>query len=285
MSDAKRAALQTQSPQLTSEGWTARLELEFAERDGQTFLARRRHVGPLVVQRPFFPESQVCHVYVVHPPGGIVGGDELTIDVRVARGSHALLTTPAATKFYRCESARARQRQILHIEAATLEWLPQETIFFPGARARSETIVHLSRDSKFIGWELPCLGLPARSEAFDRGRLALDMEVWIDATPRFIDRLRLDGESPARTARWGLAGFDALGTLLAYPAEQAILEQLRALAWQDVEWGVTVVDDVVVCRCMAAHAETVRRAFIDAWRILRPALLGKPAHAPRIWAT
>lgn len=287
MSETQRAALELAGMDgaAAARGWTARLELDFARRGDATFLARRAHVGPLLVQRPFFPEPGACHVYVVHPPGGIVGGDDLTIAVRASEGSHALLTTPAATKFYRCNGARAQQRQRLAVQSATLEWLPQETIFYREAKARSETIVDLSADSRFIGWEIPCLGLPARGESFDRGQLRLGMEVWIDGVPRFIDRLQIDGEHRARSAGWGLAGFEAIGTLLAYPATNDMLTLVRELAFEDVETAATLVDGVLVYRCLGGQAEAVKRAFVAVWSKLRPLMLHRPPVPPRIWAT
>lgn len=287
MSEMQRVELEPvggEGPEST-QGWTARLELTFAARNGDTFLAGRRHVGPLLVQRPFFPEPGACHVYVVHPPGGVVGGDDLTISVQASEASHALLTTPAATKFYRCAGRRARQRQVLKVDRATLEWLPQESIFYPDAHARSDTIVELTSNSRFIGWEIPCLGLPARGEPFKRGQLRLSMEVWVDGVPRFIDRLHIDGESPARSAVWGLAGFDALGTLIAYPATSSAVDAVRELVLDEVECTVTLVDGVLVCRCLGAQAEAVKRAFVRIWSTLRPLLLDRPAVQPRIWAT
>src|SRR5262245_22778216 len=116
-------------------GWVASLDLEFAARGARTILARRASVGPLVVQRPFYPEGDVAHVYLVHPPGGVVGGDQLQLNVLAKQGAHALLTTPAATKFYRSDGRIARQRQDIIVDAASIEWLPQETIVFPDARA------------------------------------------------------------------------------------------------------------------------------------------------------
>ncbi len=126
----------------TSSGWQAHLRLRFngdiprflengdAPRPvGRTRLVERTHTGPLVVQRPFHPEGDPCHVYLVHPPGGVVGGDELRIDVQVDAGAHALITTPAATKFYRCDGRVSSQTQELRAAGATLEWLPQENIF------------------------------------------------------------------------------------------------------------------------------------------------------------
>jgi len=269
----------------TDSGWSARLELDFAQRGGATILARRAHLGPLLVQRPFFPEPNACHVYIVHPPGGIVGGDDLAIAVRTLPGAHALVTTPAATKFYRCESKQARQRQNFAVDTATFEWLPQETIFYPGTVARSETIVRLERTSRFIGWEMPCLGLPARGERFDRGRLMLDLELWIDDEPRVIERLRLDGSSPAQDATWGFAGHEAIGTLLAYPANDAHIAAVRAMPGTGVELAVTCVDEVLMCRCLGAQGEHVKRAFVAIWQTLRPLMLGRGAVLPRIWAT
>src|SRR5689334_13378367 len=102
-------------------GWEASLDLEFAARGARTILARRASVGPLVVQRPFYPEGGVAHVYLVHPPGGVVGGDQLRLRVVAEEGAHALLTTPAATKFYRSDGRVARQRQEIVADGATVE--------------------------------------------------------------------------------------------------------------------------------------------------------------------
>lgn len=266
-------------------GWRAQLKLQFAQRDGTTYLPVRQHQGPLLVQRVFHPEGAPCHAYLVHPPGGVVGGDELLLDVDVEEGAHALITTPAATKFYRSDGRLARQVQQLTLRRSILEWLPQETIFYRGANVASETRVQLDRESKFLGWEIPCLGLPARQEAFETGRLRLNLELWCDDTPLLIDRMRLDGEGDARTARWGLNGFEAVGTLVAFPADRAALELARSVNAEAVESAVTLVDGVLVCRAVAAQAEPIKTLFIALWQQLRPQLLGRPAVLPRIWAT
>ncbi len=115
--------------QAEPEGWRAELRLGFARSGERTVLAERRHVGPLQVQRPFYPEGgRFCHVYVLHPPGGVVGGDELRLDVDVAGHAHALVTTPAAGKFYRSRGPRALQLQILRVAPhASLEWFHWRT--------------------------------------------------------------------------------------------------------------------------------------------------------------
>jgi urease accessory protein len=269
-------------------GWQAELRLRFS--GTPTRLIERRHKGPLVIQRPFHPEGDPCHVYLVHPPGGVVGGDELRVDVRVDPGAHALITTPAATKFYRCAGRVSSQTQELQATGATLEWLPQENIFYRGADARTVTRVHLDGASKFIGWEIACLGLPARGEVFDAGALRLDLELWrsgeADTTlPVFIDRLRLAGESRAREAFWGLGGRTAVGTLLATPAGDAQRDRLRELCAERPQAAVSLVDGVLVLRALAAQGETIRKLFIEAWQLLRPSVIGREAAPPRIWAT
>ena len=287
---------------IASPGWRAGLRLQFSARGTQTWLSRREHYGPLRVQRSFYPErvhadppqhrlageqraSGPCHTYLVHPPGGIVGGDELHIQIEVTDGAHAVLTTPAATKFYRSDGRVARQLQQISLGAAALEWLPQETIFYPGARARSATRVDLGAGSRFIGWEIPCLGLPARQEKFDSGHLALDLELWRNQRPLFVDRLRIDGESVARGALCELAGHHAIGTLLAYPADPGLLALVRATACEGTQVAATLVDGVLMCRALADQAEFVRRTFVTLWRAIRPRLLGCEAVLPRIWAT
>jgi len=261
-------------------GWRAQLQLTFARRASRTRIVDRQHHGPLLVQRPFYPEGDVCHTYIVHPPGGVVGGDELQLQVDIRNEAHALLTTPAAAKFYRSDGRTARQEQILRARDATLEWLPQESIFYPQANVRSTTRIELGSSAKFIGWEIVCLGLPARKQPFDQGQLRLHLELWVDDSPRLVDRLRISGNS-----QWGLGGHEAIGTLLAYPATRAMIESVRDLQSAGVELGATLVDNVLVCRALAAQGEPIKRAFIESWRILRPQLLDRPAVPPRIWAT
>lgn len=269
-------------------GWRAELELGFTGREGRTVLSHRRHLGPLRVQRPFYPEGGVCHVYVVHPPGGVVGGDRLDLRVDCRDGAHALLTTPAAGKFYRSGERPQRQLVSIDLRAASLEWLPQETIYYPGATVRQQLLLRLDAASRFFGWEVGCLGLPARAEPFATGTITQGFELWLDQRPLLLDRLRLDAAAGSLGAPWGLGGYAALGTLVAYPAMPADLEAVLAVAGIEEgegRCGVSLVDGVLVGRCLGYQAERVRRLFAALWRELRPRLLGRPAQAPRIWAT
>ncbi len=117
--------------------WKAQLSLGFSFLENRTVLSERKHDGPLVVQKPLYPEGAgTCHAIVVHPPGGIAGGDELSLDVRAGKDAAALLTTPGAAKWYRSAGPRARQDVALDVQGR-VEWLPQEAIVFDGARAET----------------------------------------------------------------------------------------------------------------------------------------------------
>jgi urease accessory protein len=272
-------------------GWLASLDLEFAPsgarspQSSRTVLARRSHVGPLIVQRPFYPEGDVCHVYLVHPPGGIVGGDRLELRALARDGSHALITTPAATKFYRSDGRVAHQVQNFSIDAARLEWLPQETILFPDAYANIATRVRLTEASRFIGWEIVCYGRPASGLAYSGGRAHQDFELWLNDVPLVLDHLRLDGAGESMQARFGLAGHPVLGTMFAFPADDALLELARSVVVQGVLCACTKADGVLVCRAIGPQADAVRKALASIWALIRPQVIGRAAIRPRIWAT
>ena len=274
------------------QGWRAELELGFVggagKGSGCTTLARRRHLGPLRVQRPFYPEGPVCHVYVVHPPGGVVGGDRLDLRLNASAGAQVLLTTPAAGKFYRSAGAEARQRIELRITgASSLEWLPQETIHYPGALVRQQTVVRLDASARFIGWDLAAYGLAARNEPFDSGRVAQGFELWCGERPLLLDHLLLRGGSAAFGSRWGLDGATALGTLVACPATADDVAAARAAIepMPEVTAGLSLVDGVLVGRVLAGQTDAAMRALLALWRVLRPRLMQRDAVLPRIWAT
>ncbi len=278
---------QAQTPTQAQAGWAASLELGFARRDDRTVLAERRQRGPLAVQRPFYPESGVCHVYLLHPPGGVAGGDDLDIRVRVGQGARALITTPGATKFYRSAGPQARVRQRLRVEpGGMLEWLPQELILFPGARVRVATEVDLIADARLIAWEVQTLGRPALAERFSPGEADLGFAVRRDGRPLLLERLRLGAEADL-SGPSGLRGLPVCGALVAGPAGLEDLAAARALDLPAAvpALGLTLVDGLLVARCLAPRIEPVQVALRGLWGLLRPRLLGLSPCPPRIWST
>ncbi|HEX7671344.1 MAG TPA: urease accessory protein UreD [Polyangiaceae bacterium] len=273
-------------------GWKARLELDFRQIAGRTRLVHRRHVGPLHVQRPFHPEPSpggAAHVYLLHPPGGLVGGDSLSIRARALEGAEVLLTTPAATKFYRSAGDLAAQRVALEVgEDAAVEWLPQETIVFGGARGQTQLRVDVARGGKFLGWELCCLGRPASGDSFDSGSYGQRLEIHANGRPVCVERAHFSSRSPVTTERFGLAGCPVFGTLIALTDREDLAAAVRAVLPPPRSgslFGVTVRRGALVCRYLGDSVARAREGFIRVWTVLRVALLGRPVVLPRIWAT
>lgn len=273
---------------LSEKSWKAHLELRFSDREDKTFISHRKHQGPLVIQKPFYPEGKVCHVYLLHPPGGVVGGDQLKLDIDVEQSAHALITTPAAGKFYRSDGRVASLKQVLKVaESATLEWLPQETILFSGCEVNMQTIVQLEESSSFVGWEILCLGRPASGELYDVGNARQSFEIWRNNKPLVLDRARLAGGDEVLTAQWGMQNYTVSGTMMAVNVDKNLLGRIRENA-AEINNGIfsaTLIEDVLVCRALSNQAEHIRHAFIHVWKELRKDLTGREACEPRIWST
>lgn len=271
-------------------GWQARLAVDFERRGERTVLTNCEHCGPLRVQKALYPEGPgVCQVIVLHPPGGIAGGDSLEISVAAAPGASAQLTTPGAGKWYRSGGRRARQSLSVRVgEGALVEWLPQETIVFDGAEAQMQTRVEVAAGGTFCGWEILCLGRVAAGERFTYGQLDLATRIERAGRPLWIERGRLLGGSSWLASAAGLAGQPVSATLLLAGGvvERQWLEACREVpASVGLLTGVTALPDVLVARCLAPGVEMAREWLSELWKLLRPAALGRPAVPPRIWTT
>ncbi len=267
--------------------WKASLALDFSFADQKTILSRKIHDGPLVVQKPLYPEGGgVCHAIIVHPPGGIAGGDELSLTARMEKGASALLTTPGAAKWYRSAGPWAKQSVAFDVEG-TLEWLPQETIVFDGALAHSEYDVNLVDGAGLIGWDIVCLGRTGSGERFAHGKLRTSMQVRRDGKLLWLERGRIDGGSRLLESPAGLGGEPVFGTLYASFAhcDKKILAAMREPSPIAGRGAVTLLPGILLARYIGDSSEAARRYFTALWRILRPALTGRQAIEPRIWRT
>ena len=193
--------------------WKAQLALEFRFQDQKTTLARKFHDGPLVVQKPLYPEGrEVCHAIVVHPPGGIAGGDELSLKVNTEKNAATLLTTPGATKWYRSAGPWARQDIALDVKGS-VEWLPQETIVFSGALAQSAVEIDLAADAALVGWDIVCMGRTGSGERFERGSYRSSIRIRREGRLLWLERGRIDGGGKLLDSPAGLGGQPVFGTL------------------------------------------------------------------------
>lgn len=264
--------------------WHGHLELQFSEQEGRTILSHRMRSGPLSVQRPFYPEQGGMQVYILHPPGGVVGGDGLEIDVGVAQGAEVLLTTPGAAKLYRSAGDVADIRNVMDARGK-LEWMPQENIFFNGARVRQRTHVALDDGAGFIGWEIHCLGRIASGERFSRGDLDLGINIVRDGHPLLVERLHVRDDSHRSAAQ--LRGFPVCATFYAAPVSGALFDALRPLAYRESGrvCAMTLLDDLLVVRYLGNSVADAWDSLLAVWRQVRPGVIGRDAIAPRIWST
>jgi urease accessory protein len=248
--------------------WKAALSLGFQKLDQRTVLAERRSEGPLVVQKPLYPDGpERCHTIVVHPPGGIAGGDELALDVSVASEANALLTTPGAAKWYRSAGAWAKQTLRFEVEGS-LEWLPRETIVFAGALADLRSHVALKEGARYVGWEIACLG------RFARGRLRTETRIMQGPRMLFIEKGEIEGGGRLMRSRVGLGGRSVFGTFI------ATNDALPAARGAVPELVMTQLPGLLVARYLGDSSEEALRAFTRLWKVLRPSAI-----EPRIWAT
>lgn len=261
--------------------WKADLALGFEARGGRTILARRRLDGPLVVQKALHPEGDaVCHAIVVHPPGGIAGGDELTLSADVPAGAHALLTTPGAGKWYRSSGALASQRLRLRVEG-TLEWLPRESIVFDGALARIESTLELGQGGAYIGWEVLCLGRKGSGERFTRGSVRLASRISRAGRLLWAERGRIDAGGALAASPAGLGGQSVFGTMIATLER----EDRELVAACREHAAVTHLPGLLVARHLGDCGEEALERFTRLWSLLRPVVAGRAAARPRIWST
>lgn len=270
--------------------WDAQLALEYERRAERTVLARRSHSGPLRVQRDLYPEGEgICHTIVVHPPGGIAGGDSLTIRARLGSRSAALLTTPGAGKWYRTQAIGARQTLEFEIAPeASLEWLPQETILFDGAVAAMKTTVRLEAGAAYTGWEILCFGRAASGIRFASGLLTQNTGIFLGGERLWAERSRVEGDDPLLDSPVGLQGHSVCATLLAAGREipNDLLAACRGLApGEGATCGVTRLPHLLIARWLGDSGEEARRYFASVWGVLRPMMKQSVAIAPRIWST
>ena len=272
--------------------WRAQLRLDFRKRVDCTVLGRAEHIGPLRVQRPFYPEGDCCHLYILHPPGGLAPGDTLAIEAALAPSTSVLLTTPAAGKIYCSDTQQSPQVQGVRAQltaGSCLEWLPQETIVFSGAEVTLTNRFDLSGDADLLAWDIVVLGRRASGESFDRGQCRQHIEVYRDDCPLLIERSHFVGGSELLSAPWGMQGASVAGTLVAtLNADRALLDSLReglATLALPGEWGISSRNGVLIARCIGDSPQRCRQGFEWLWSQVRPLLNGREACRPRIWNT
>jgi urease accessory protein len=279
-------------------GWRGHLSLHY-RLEGLRTVALDRHEGPLRVLQRLYPEGDaVCHHVLVHPPGGIVGGDELEIDARLEPGTHALVTTPGATRFYRSNGALATQRARLQLApGARLEWLPLETIAYSACQAENQVRLALEPGAEAMGWDVLALGLPASGEAFSSGSFLQYLELEGSGQAGWLERGRVEAaDQRLLDSPLGWDGLRVFATMWfasgsAWPVARrdALLEGARAACTASslaARAGATAAQErVVVLRVLGERVEPVMALLAQVRAAWRAAAWGLPDERPRVWRT
>ena len=292
---------QALAPARSAPGWQARLELVFAPKQGATQLVRNRHEGPLRLIRALPLSDGRCQAVIVHPPGGLVGGDQLDLDIRLNDGAQVLCTTPGAQKWYRAVRGGARAcTRITAGVASRIEWLPQPTLVYDAAQVDQSLDIELAPDARMIGWECLVLGRAAMEERFLHGFLRQSVSVSVAATPVWAERTAVAAGDRLFASPLGWGGRTVACTVWAVAASAQITDECRedwrsliaqyvdSKAGQRVrfEGGVSrVAPGLMMARLLADDAETVMTVAQGLWACARPSVLGAGSAAPRIWAT
>lgn len=251
---------------------------------------RRRHVGPLAVQSPFYPEDDgSAHIYLLHPPGGVAGGDQLKINCYLGADARAVLTTPGATKFYRSEQSRSVLRVKIDVGVGGIcEYFPQETILFNGAYASISTEISLAADAVYMGWEFVSFGRPAAGERFTRGSARQRVRIEREGKPIWFEQFNAACPEQALDPSFALAGQPIVGTMVyAGPVFENVVRRVRNLLDEQTRrvFSITELERVLVCRYLGSRMSEGKALFARAWDVVRETSIGKRAVAPRIWAT
>tara|TARA_B110000240_G_scaffold51227_1_gene58609 strand:- start:384 stop:1274 length:891 start_codon:yes stop_codon:yes gene_type:complete len=284
--------------------WFASLALQLGHCEYGTQLTKTKRCGPLTIQKAFYPEGRDCaHLYLLHPPAGIVSGDELQISIDVQQNAHTLVTTPGANRFYRARTDLSigdpKQTQItqINLEAnAKCEHFPLETLVYNQANGVNNVEVRLQDSSVYCGWDMTCLGLPSSNQQFTAGRFTQLNTLYRDDILIYHDKVIIEPESNIQHHAAGLAGNTVFGTFLAYaPKSQVsdaqrtqLIEQLRVVIKQHHASSLVSITDIrqlLVMRYLGQQAHQCKSLFIELWKLVRPLYMKRQGVQPRIWFT
>ena len=224
--------------------------------------------------------GEMTEAVLLNTAGGITGGDKLDISIAAESGA-VIVTTQTAERLYKSSTEPAKLTFHLSAKrAATLHWMPQETILFDGAELDRTIDLDMSSDSRCLLAETIILGREAMGEHItdchftDNWRLYRDGQLFHAESLRLTDRV-----AEIICARAGGNGARLLSTIL-YAGRDA--EQVSETVAQAVENGashcaVSYWEDRLVIRLASPHAPTARK------EVNRLLCLIRQQPLPRVW--
>jgi len=262
------------------------LRLQFERRGAATVVAGCRSTLPLQVLAPLALDDPAAIVSILNPTGGLVGGDRLSIDVNLAAGTHAVLTTPSATRVYRTDAEETTQSVKLALgPRAVVEWVPDHTIPFAGSAFRQAIDVDMDATAGLILVDAFSAGRIARGEAWRFAALESAVSIRDQYGWLLHDRFVLRGPVAKDDPAWDGLGcgelhpyFASIAIVGAFDLEQLTAEIRRLWASGGDAWvGVAALARRgALVRCLAASAPALIDTIETCWGLGRRALLGLP---------
>lgn len=271
-----------------SVGMHGRAELGFEAAGEQTKLKHLYQASPLRVLFPTLPKTELNTAVLVTTSGGLVGGDQLEINLTAGANSKALVMGQAAEKVYRSVGPDTFFNTDIKIhDGAYLEWLPQETIVFDQARLRRSTRVDIAETGQFTGAEMLVFGRTAMGENVQTGLVRDVWDIRKNGKRLWADALHLDGDIKSKLDH--PAGFDgarAVATFIHVSSDaQNHLDFAREILdhESDVRTGATISNSVLVVRWLAKDTLQLRNSFGKFWAAFRAQTQNLPGTMPRLW--
>jgi urease accessory protein len=177
-----------------SVGRVGRLRLDYAKRDGRTIIARSHCTTPWHLLPPIYlDDTGAAYTLLVNPSGGLVGGDHLSIDMKVDEEAHVLISAPSANRVYRSEGEVSVQDIELTVgPGAIVEWLPEQTIPFAGSRFRQTLHATLASGATILLWDAIASGRIARGERWALATLENEIRITTASGASLLERYALD---------------------------------------------------------------------------------------------
>lgn len=230
------------------------------------------------------PSTFAAHVEAaqINTGGGVAGGDRVDTSISVASGADVVFSTQGAERIYRSAGATARLEVSLTVEAgARLDWLPQQTIVFAGARLARRIEADVAGDGRLLLVEVLTFGRASAAEDPGSAEISDQWRIRRDGRLVLAEALRFSGEMGATLARPAVGGGARTSAIAAYLAPDGAdrLEAARlALAETPCEFGVSAWNGLLVARLLARRPADA----IAAVAALATTLAGRAM--PRVWS-
>ncbi|NVJ21866.1 urease accessory protein UreD [Myxococcus sp. AM011] len=220
--------------------------------------------------------------------GGLVDGDHLSLQVDVAPGAAAWVSSQGANRVYRSPSGCRSDVSARVGEDALLAWVPDPTACFTGARYSQTLAFQLAPGASLVLADLITSGRSASGERWAFSHYASTLRVHVGERALVDERWLLDpthGTLPERLGR-----FEAMATLLLVgPALATVREALHArITALPVTSRALLIPSSsplgtqgLLVRAAAMSVEELVRTTRD-WLSFLPALLGDDPWARRV---